>query len=111
MTGGVVVVLGHTGHNFAAGMTGGMAFVYDPDGTFVNRYNPELVDVARLTHSGMARLVKSLLRRHHELTNSPRARELLMNWEAAAPAFWRVLPKDRVAEIEAMNEFSGFRHT
>ncbi|MDW8053786.1 MAG: glutamate synthase-related protein [Anaerolineae bacterium] len=111
MTGGVVVVLGHTGHNFAAGMTGGMAFVYDPSGTFVNRYNPELVDVARLTHSGMARLVKSLLRRHHELTNSPRARELLVNWDVAAPAFWRVLPKDRVAEIEAMNEFSGFRHT
>lgn len=110
MTGGVVVVLGHTGHNFAAGMTGGMAFVYDPDGTFVNRYNPELVDVARLTHSGMARLVKSLLRRHHELTNSPRARAA----DELGGSCTRLLacaPKDRVAEIEAMNEFSGFRHT
>ncbi|MDW8351875.1 MAG: glutamate synthase-related protein, partial [Anaerolineae bacterium] len=111
MTGGVVVVLGTTGRNFAAGMTGGMAFVYDPDGTFVNRCNTELVDVDRLTHPGMKKLVKSLLRRHYELTNSPRARELLTNWEEASLSFRRVLPKDRVAEIEAINEFSDFQQT
>jgi glutamate synthase (ferredoxin) len=111
MTGGVVVVLGATGRNFAAGMTGGMAFVYDPDGTFVNRCNTELVDVDRLTHPGMQKLVKSLLRRHYELTNSPRARELLTRWEEAAPSFRRVLPKDRAAEIESMNEFSDFQQT
>ena len=58
MTGGVVVVLGPTGRNFAAGMTGGMAFVYDPDGTFVNHCNRELVDVDRLTHPGMKKLVR-----------------------------------------------------
>ncbi len=111
MTAGVVVVLGTTGRNFAAGMTGGMAFVYDPDGTFVNRCNTELVDVDRLTHPGMKKLVKSLLRRHYELTNSPRARELLTNWEEASLSFRRVLPKDRVAEIEAINEFSDFQQT
>jgi glutamate synthase (ferredoxin) len=111
MTGGVVVVLGTTGRNFAAGMTGGMAFVYDPDGTFVNRCNTELVDVDRLTHPGMKRLVKSLLRRHYELTNSPRARDLLTHWEEASLSFRRVLPKDRVAEIEAINEFSDFQQT
>ncbi|GIV83967.1 MAG: glutamate synthase [Candidatus Roseilinea sp.] len=111
MTAGVVVVLGATGRNFAAGMTGGMAFVYDPDGTFVNRCNTELVDVDRLTHPGMKKLVKSLLRRHYELTNSPRARELLTNWEEASLSFRRVLPKDRVAEIEAINEFSDFQQT
>jgi glutamate synthase (ferredoxin) len=111
MTGGVVVVLGSTGRNFAAGMTGGMAFVYDPDGTFVNRCNTELVDVDRLVHPGMKKLVKSLLRRHYELTNSPRARELLTNWEEMSLAFRRVLPKDRVAEIESINEFSDFQQT
>ncbi|MCL5994804.1 MAG: glutamate synthase-related protein, partial [Chloroflexi bacterium] len=111
MTGGVVVVLGATGHNFAAGMTGGMAFVYDPDGTFVNHCNTELVDVDRLTNPGMKKLVKSLLRRHYELTNSPRARDLLKNWEEASLSFRRIIPKDRVAEIEAINEFSDFQAT
>jgi glutamate synthase (ferredoxin) len=111
MTGGVVVVLGQTGRNFAAGMTGGMAFVYDPDGKFPNRCNQELVDIDRLTHPGMKKLVKSLLRRHYELTNSPRARDLLTNWEEAALSFRRVLPKDRVAEIESINEFSDFQVT
>ncbi len=111
MTGGVVVVLGATGRNFAAGMTGGMAFVYDPDGTFLNRVNQELVDVDRLTHPGMKKLVKSLLRRHYELTNSPTARDLLTRWEEMSLSFRRVLPKDRVAEIESVNEFSDFQVT
>ena len=111
MTGGIVVVLGTTGRNFAAGMTGGMAFIYDPDGTFVNRCNTELVDVDRLTHPGMKKLVKSLLRRHYELTNSARARDLLTRWDEASLSFRRVLPKDRVAEIEAINEFSDFQQT
>ena len=54
---------------------------------------------------------KSLLRRHYELTNSPRARDLLKNWEEAALSFRRILPKDRVAEIESINEFSDFEVT
>lgn len=111
MTGGVAVVLGATGRNFAAGMTGGMAFVWDPDGTFVNRCNLELVDVDRLTNPGMKQLIRTLLRRHYELTNSNRARDLLRNWEEAALAFRRILPKDRVAEIESINEFSDFQVT
>jgi glutamate synthase (NADPH/NADH) large chain len=88
-----------------------MAFVYDADGTFPNRCNLELVEIDRLTHPGMKKLVKSLLRRHYELTNSPRARELLMHWEEASQSFRRVLPKDRVAEIESINEFSDFQVT
>ena len=111
MTGGVAVIMGATGRNFAAGMTGGMAFVYDPTGTFVNHCNTELVDVDRLTNPGMKKLVKSLLRRHYELTNSPRARDLLKNWEEASMSFRRILPKDRVAEIESINEFSDFEET
>lgn len=111
MTGGVAVILGPTGRNFAAGMTGGMAFVYDPDGTFLNRCNQELVDVDRLTNAGMQKLVEDLLRRHYELTNSFIARNLLQDWEESMRSFRRILPKDRVAEIESQNEFSDFQHT
>ena len=59
----------------------------------------------------MKKLVKSLLRRHYELTNSPRARDLLTNWEEASLSFRRILPKDRVADIESVNEFSDFQVT
>lgn len=111
MTGGVVVVLGGTGRNFAAGMTGGMAFVYDEDGTFLNRVNPELVDVDRVTNPGMKKLVKNLVRRHYELTNSPKARDLLRNWEETLLSFRRILPKDQVAAIESKNEFGDYQTT
>jgi glutamate synthase (ferredoxin) len=111
MTGGVIVVLGSTGRNFAAGMTGGMAFVYDPEGTIENRVNHELVDVDRLTNPGMVRLVQRLLKRHYELTNSHAARHVLRNWGDESLNFWRILPKDRVAEIESENEFSDFQVT
>jgi glutamate synthase (ferredoxin) len=111
MTNGVVVVLGSVGRNFAAGMTGGMAFVYDPEGKFVDRCNQELVNVDRISNPGMKKLVRTLLRRHYELTNSYRARDILQNWDEASLAFRRVLPKDKVAEIESQNEFSDFQQT
>lgn len=111
MTGGVIVVLGKTGRNLGAGMTGGMAFVYDPEGTVLNHVNLELVDVDRLTNPGMLRLVHRLLRRHYELTNSPRARDVLRHWEQESQHFRRILPKDRVAAIESLNEFSDFQVT
>jgi glutamate synthase domain-containing protein 3 len=69
------------------------------------------VDVDRLTNTGMKKLVKSLLRRHYELTNSALARDLLKKWEEASLSFRRVIPKDRVAEIENLNEFSDFQMT
>lgn len=111
MTGGVIVILGNTGRNLGAGMTGGMAFIYDPEGTVLNHVNLELVDVDRLTNPGMLRLVHRLLRRHYELTNSPRARDVLRHWEQESQHFRRVLPKDRVAAIESLNEFSDFQVT
>jgi glutamate synthase domain-containing protein 3 len=111
MTNGVVVVLGSVGRNFAAGMTGGMAFVYDPEGKFVDRCNQELVNVDRISNPGMKKLVRTLLRRHYELTNSYRARDILQHWDEASLAFRRVLPKDKVAEIENQNEFSDFQQT
>jgi glutamate synthase (ferredoxin) len=100
MTAGVVVVLGETGRNFAAGMTGGAAFVFDELGTFNNRCNQELVELARLGDSE-SQMVRALVERHHGLTDSPRAAELLSNWEAARNLFWQVVTQ---AETERQKQ-------
>ena len=92
MTGGVVVVLGATGRNFGAGMSGGVAYVYDPDGLFTSRYNPGMVTVGRVTGGVDGDLLHALVSRHAELTGSVRAQGLLNDWNRALTAFWRVAP-------------------
>ncbi len=92
MTGGVVVVLGKTGRNFAAGMTGGVAYVYDPESAFPERYNPTLVKIARVSAGVDEELLRSLLERHAELTGSAAARAILDDWQAARKDFWKVSP-------------------
>ncbi len=92
MTGGVVLVLGATGRNFAAGMTGGLAYVFDEQGDFAPRCNGEMVDLGRLDEGDEAN-VRALLLRHHELTGSPRAADLLARWEDVRERFWRIMPK------------------
>ncbi|MBI2368647.1 MAG: glutamate synthase large subunit [Deltaproteobacteria bacterium] len=92
MTGGVVVVIGRTGRNFGAGMSGGIAYVLDEEDVFSGRYNPELVGVERLAAPEDLQLLQSLLIRHLELTHSQRARQLLERWEEVAPLFWKVVP-------------------
>nr|MSZ98855.1 glutamate synthase subunit alpha [Actinomycetota bacterium] len=102
MTGGRVVVLGTTGRNFAAGMSGGIAFVYDIDDEFQSRVNTELVDVVGLDESDLTWL-EQIIRRHHELTNSVRAGDVLTNWQVAKTKIRKVLPRDYarvIAEIE-----------
>jgi glutamate synthase domain-containing protein 3 len=91
MTGGTVLVLGPTGRNFAASMTGGRAYVYDEDGQFPARCNQELVVLDPLDAEDDATVV-GLLRRHHERTGSARAADLLACWDTAHPRFWRVQP-------------------
>jgi glutamate synthase domain-containing protein 3 len=103
MTGGTVVVLGPVGHNLGAGMTGGEAFVYDPEGTLGNRLNPQLVE-ARRPHSAQAAELHFLIERHREETGSPLAGALLADWEATLRCFWRVASVDEVARIERANE-------
>jgi glutamate synthase domain-containing protein 2/glutamate synthase domain-containing protein 3/glutamate synthase domain-containing protein 1 len=90
MTAGVVVVLGETGRNFAAGMTGGAAFVLDEHETFKNKCNQELVELAKLGDHD-SQMVRTLVERHHELTGSPRAAAVLSNWEQASNSFWHVV--------------------
>ena len=94
MTGGTVVVLGATGRNFGAGMSGGVAFVLDEDGVFEGRYNPGMVTAERLAGDADEELLRSLIERHAAATRSPRARSILARWEQLKAAFWRVAPHE-----------------
>jgi glutamate synthase (NADPH/NADH) large chain len=100
MTGGRVVVLGPTGRNFAAGMSGGVAFVLDLD---ERRVNPELVELGPLSVAAAAEL-EAVVRRHLEETGSAVAEALLAGWPAAAGRFTEVMPSDYKRVLEARAE-------
>jgi glutamate synthase (ferredoxin) len=103
MTGGTCVILGPFGYNLGAGMTGGQAFVFDPDGLLAARLNPQLVEAAKLDDPQAAEL-RFLLERHRELTGSAHAARMLDDWDATVRCFWRVAPVDEVARIERANQ-------
>jgi glutamate synthase (NADPH/NADH) large chain len=93
MTNGLVVVLGKTGRNFAAGMTGGIAYVLDNDGDFAPvKCNRSEVDLEPVTHEKDIETLYGLISRHAELTRSPQAKHILANWEATLPKFIKVFP-------------------
>jgi glutamate synthase (NADPH/NADH) large chain/glutamate synthase (ferredoxin) len=94
MTGGVVVVLGPTGRNFAAGMSGGYAFVYDPDGTFRDRCNPEMVDLVPVEDYKDVGLLSNLVNRHVLYTGSVVGDAIVNDFAAALERFVKVFPKD-----------------
>ncbi|MBK8070014.1 MAG: glutamate synthase large subunit [Rhodanobacteraceae bacterium] len=105
MTGGCVLVLGRTGLNFGAGFTGGFAYVLDMERDFVDRYNPELIDIVRISTEGMENHLshlRQLLKRHHAETGSAWARELVDDYREALPRFWLVKPK--AASLESLSE-------
>lgn len=104
MTGGTVVVLGETGRNFGAGMTGGQAYVYDIHNTLERRYNPELIAIRRLRGNGDDVELKALVQAHYEKTQSQRARTILEDWETQRQFFWHVAPHENLRAIEAANE-------
>jgi glutamate synthase domain-containing protein 3 len=103
MTGGTVVVLGPVGYNLGAGMTGGEAYVYDPDGLLGDRLNSQLVESRRPNDAQSAEL-RFLVERHREETGSPLAAAVLADWDATIRAFWWVAPVDEVARIERAHE-------
>jgi glutamate synthase (NADPH/NADH) large chain len=135
MTGGVVVVLGDTGRNFAAGMSGGIAYVYDPDRRFAERCNTAIVDLEKIEDgdpageddrrprrrgvgdTGMgdllrfdAQRLRILVERHLLLTGSERARKLLADWPATLARFVKVMPRDyRRALFELRTEEDAAR--
>ena len=108
MTGGRVVVLGPTGRNFGAGMSGGIAYVVDPNGTFTGLVNHEMVDVESLTDDDLD-FVRSVVARHEELTGSTVAARLLEDWTFEAATFRKVMPRDyrRVLDVMSAAEADG----
>jgi glutamate synthase (ferredoxin) len=94
MTGGRVVILGKTGRNFAAGMSGGVAYVLDEAGDFVTRCNMELVALEKLTDADEIEQVWKLIQRHQAYTKSERAAKILGDWKNFVPKFVKVMPQD-----------------
>ncbi|TMQ21065.1 MAG: glutamate synthase large subunit, partial [Candidatus Rokuibacteriota bacterium] len=109
MTGGRVVVLGTSGRNFAAGMSGGIAYVRDVDGDFKRRCNLGMVELGPLEQADEIAFVRDLIRRHVEHTRSPYAARILDDWLGQQPRFVRVMPKDyqRVLLAEARAKAEG----
>jgi len=94
MTGGRVVVLGPTGRNFAAGMSGGIAYVLDERGGFPARVNRQMVGVGKLESPAEIAEVRAMIEKHLAYTGSSRARTVLGSWEQMVPRFVRVMPND-----------------
>ncbi len=104
MTGGRVVVIGQSGRNFAAGMSGGIAYVLDPAGDFKRRCNPGMVDLEPLVDTEDVLLVKDLLSRHIRYTQSPVAARLLVNWEETQGMFVKIMPRDYKRVLQAIKK-------
>ena len=103
MTGGRVVVLGRTGRNFAAGMSGGVAYVLDEQGDFAkNRCNMELVGLEALTDERESEEVRALIEKHQRYTGSSVAQRVLNYWEALRPKFVKVMPTDYKKALEKL---------
>jgi glutamate synthase domain-containing protein 3 len=103
MTAGRVIVIGRTGRNFAAGMSGGIAYVLDSDAKFARRCNQQMVDLEPLAETEDLEFVRMMLRQHARYTNSERAAGLLANWLQEHTRFIKVIPRDykRVMMAEA----------
>jgi glutamate synthase (ferredoxin) len=101
MTGGRVLVIGSTGRNFAAGMSGGIAYVFDEDGLFRHHCNLETVMIQRPGESELQEIA-DMLQRHVDHTHSDRARQLLALWEDVTPKFVKVMPTDYQRMLDAI---------
>ena len=99
MTGGVAVILGKVGDNFGAGMTGGMAFVHDPDATFARKINPDSIVLNRIASAHWDAVLRALIEEHEAETGSKWAAELLLDWERARGDFWQVCPKEMLTRL------------
>ena len=94
MTGGSVAVLGSTGRNFGAGMSGGVAFVYDDEGDFEIRFNPGMADLESVEDPEDIETLRSMIEDHLNYTGSAPAKRILDNWEDALPRFKKIMPRD-----------------
>lgn len=94
MTNGIAMILGSTGRNFGAGMSGGIAYVYDPAGSFPQQCNLEMIELFEIDNEQDKKIVKDLLRKHFRYTDSQKAKFILDNWEVEAGHFVKVYPKE-----------------
>jgi glutamate synthase (ferredoxin) len=110
MTGGRVVVLGQTGRNFAAGMSGGVAYVLDETGGFGQNCNQQMVLLERLEDSAEIEEIRQMINRHAQYTRSQRAFKILALWDEMVPKFVKVMPKDYKRMLQCMRraEDAGF---
>jgi len=107
MTGGRVVILGSTGVNFAAGMSGGIAYVLDSDQLFDTRCNLEMVELSPIIDEIESKFLYDMINRHVELTSSAYAAEILHDWEEMRPLFVKVLPIDYKKALERLKNFQS----
>ncbi|MEB3336258.1 MAG: glutamate synthase-related protein [Leptolyngbyaceae bacterium] len=101
MTGGVIVVLGKTGRNVGAGMTGGLAYFLETDGSFPTKVNPEVVKVQRVITAAGEQQLKELIQAHANSTGSSKAKTILANSSEYLPQFWQVVPPTEADSPEA----------
>ena len=109
MTGGTAVILGKTGANFGAGMTGGMAFILDEDGSFPSRANPEGIVWQRLESAHWEAELKALIAQHAVSTDSKWSNTILDDWDRWRRYFWQVCPKEMITRRKSLlrNKRSG----
>jgi glutamate synthase domain-containing protein 3 len=93
------VVLGETGRNFGAGMTGGLAYVLDEDGDFELKYNPQMIELSRVEDNEDSDLLRNLVQRHSSYTESKRARAILDRWDHYLPMFRKVEPISEAGKV------------
>ena len=101
MTGGTVVVLGNTGRNFGAGMSGGIAYVYDPADDFSSRFNDGLADLESLIEPDDILNLRTLIEQHAKATDSNSANVILQNWDQSISKFKKVMPRDYRRVLDA----------
>jgi len=100
MTGGTAVILGPVGKNFGAGMSGGMAFVYDPEGNFPRRANPESVVWQRVVSRHWESVLLALVRAHRDSTDSKWSANLIDEWDRTIQHFWQVVPREMLNRLD-----------
>ena len=109
MTGGRVVILGSTGRNFAAGMSGGIAYIWDPQRRFAGNCNGEMVDLDPMETDADISELRQLIENHFAFTDSPVAATVLANWTESLEQFIKVMPRDykRVLQQQAQQVSAG----
>ena len=103
MTGGRAVILGPTGRNFGAGMSGGIAYVYDPDNTFESLSNLDTFEIEALEVLEEITELKGLIENHLKYTDSTVAKSILGNWEQELNSFKKVMPSDYKRVLQEMS--------